>query len=78
MAQFPSLPRPLSTYLGARAALLDRAVARAAIANSLQVAPVLRIESYLFAADGFHPSPAGYAAWADALARAAQPMIYPS
>ena len=74
MAQFPSLPRPLSTYLGARAALLDRAVARAAIANSLQVAAVLRIEPHLFADDGFHPSPAGYAAWADALAHAAQSM----
>ena len=75
MAQFPSLPRPLSTYLGARAALLDRAVGRAVIANSRQVAPVLRIEPHLFATDGFHPSPAGYAVWADALARAAHPMI---
>lgn len=71
MRHFPNLPRPLNLYLGARAALLDRAVARLAPPHTVQVAPRLDIEPRLFAADGFHPSPAGYAVWADLLARAA-------
>ena len=71
MASFPSLPRPLNSYLGARAALLNRAVRRISIERAAQVAPVLRIEPALFAGDGFHPSPAGYTVWAESLAHAA-------
>ena len=71
MNRFPSLPRPLNAYLGARARLLNRALGRLPIERTAQVAPLLRIEPALFAADGFHPSPAGYAVWGAALARAA-------
>ena len=71
MGSFPSLPRPLSTYLGARAALLNRATREIAIERAAQVSPQRRIEPALFAADGFHPSPAGYTVWAETLARAA-------
>ena len=80
MARFPSLPRPLNSYLGARAALLDRAVAGRAIERAVQVAPQVRIEPELFAADRFHPSPAGYRVWAQVLAQVAgrQGFIQPS
>ncbi|MBL8385020.1 MAG: SGNH/GDSL hydrolase family protein [Burkholderiales bacterium] len=71
MARFPSLPAPLSTYLGARAQLLNRALHRARIERATLVTPAVRIEPALFAEDGFHPSPAGYAVWAEALAAAA-------
>lgn len=71
MARFPSLPRPLNAYLGARAALLNAATRKLAIEHAAQVAPLVRIEPALFAADGFHPSAAGYAVWAESLARAA-------
>lgn len=71
MGRFPSLPRPLNAYLGARAALLNAATRKLAIEHAAQVAPLVRIEPALFAADGFHPSAAGYAVWAESLARAA-------
>ena len=71
MGRFPSLPRPLNAYLGARAALLNAATRKLAIGHAVQVAPLDRIEPALFAADGFHPSAAGYAVWAESLARAA-------
>lgn len=71
MARFPSLPRPLSGYLGARAALLNRAARGMSIERAAHVALGLRLEPALFAVDGFHPSPAGYTVWAEALARAA-------
>lgn len=71
MERFPSLPRPLNAYLGARAALLNSAMRKLSIEKSAQVAPLDRIEPALFASDGFHPSAAGYAVWAESLARAA-------
>ncbi len=71
MDRFPSLPRPLNAYLGARAALLNGATRRLAVGRAAQVAPLVSIEPALFAADGFHPSAAGYAVWAESLARAA-------
>ena len=71
MARFPALPRPLNCYLGARAALLNRATRNIAIERAAHVAPLLPIEPGLFAADGFHPSAAGYTVWAGSLAQAA-------
>jgi len=71
MDRFPSLPRPLNAYLGARAALLNGATRRLAVGRAAQVAPLVGIEPALFATDGFHPSAAGYAVWAESLARAA-------
>ena len=71
MGRFPSLPRPLNAYLGARAALLNAATRKLAIEQAAQVAPLVRIDPALFAADGFHPSAAGYTVWAESLARAA-------
>ena len=71
MGRFPSLPRPLNVYLGARAALLNGATRKLAIGNAAQVAPLVGIEPALIATDGIHPSAAGYAVWALSLARAA-------
>ena len=71
MGRFPALPRPLNAYLGARAALLNAATRKLAVGRAAQVAPPASIEPALFASDGFHPSAAGYAVWAESLARAA-------
>lgn len=71
MARFPSLPKPLATYLGARAALLDGAARRIRLADLVHVTPTVHVEPAMFAGDGFHPSPAGYAIWAETLAVAA-------
>jgi hypothetical protein len=69
--EFPSLPQPLSWYLGARARLLDGVLLSwtqqqpdcefiAAPANGY--AP-------LMASDGFHPGPKVYELWAAEIAR---------
>ncbi len=71
MARFPSLPKLLATYLGARAALLDGAARRIRLADLVHVTSAVQVLPAMFADDGFHPSPAGYAIWADALAVAA-------
>ncbi|MGE0356209.1 MAG: SGNH/GDSL hydrolase family protein [Burkholderiales bacterium] len=71
MHLFPALPQPLRWYLGARARELDRALA-AALPDG-QGAQFLPFEGELdashMAADGFHPGPAVYRAWAEAAAR---------
>jgi len=68
---FPALPRPLSTYLGARARWLDDAAANLALPG-VHYAPVnIRMEPALFAHDGYHPSPVGYRIWGEILADAA-------
>jgi lysophospholipase L1-like esterase len=71
MARFPALPHPLAAYLGARAALLRRALARAKLEDAQPVETRVRIAPEMFAPDGFHPSPRGYAVWAESLADAA-------
>ncbi|MDL4815589.1 SGNH/GDSL hydrolase family protein [Actinomadura opuntiae] len=74
--RFPALPRPLRTVLGARARRMDRVTREAAHAAGAVHVPMdeaLADDRALFAADGFHPSAAGYRAWANDLARAAVP-----
>ena len=72
VGSFPLLPQPLSTVLGLRARLLDGAAARWAARRPgvLHVpAPIdRRTLAALTSADGFHPSPAGYARLAGVLA----------
>lgn len=75
MHDFPLLPQPLRWWMGDRAASLNRA-----LAQQLQACGDRGMESFalprqgghalpgLMAADGFHPGPAGYALWAEALA----------
>ena len=74
MARFPALPQPLRRLLGASSRRLDQALQRWAADSGARVhveMPVaLRRESpeALMAADGFHPGPALYRVWAEALA----------
>lgn len=74
--RFPALPQPLRLVLGTRARAMDRIMRDAARAGGAVHAPMdeaMARNRALFAADGFHPSPAGYRAWAEDLARAAAP-----
>lgn len=65
---FPALPRPLNTYLGARARWLDAAAANLKLPGVWHAPVELDMEPLLFAADGFHPGPLGYQAWGESLA----------
>ncbi|XRQ05228.1 SGNH/GDSL hydrolase family protein [Actinomadura welshii] len=74
--RFPAIPQPLRLVLGARARTMDRIMRDTARANGAVHAPMdeaMARDRRLFATDGFHPSPAGYRAWAEDLARAAAP-----
>ncbi|TDC47853.1 SGNH/GDSL hydrolase family protein [Actinomadura sp. KC345] len=74
--RFPAIPQPLRLVLGARARTMDRIMRDAARAGGAVHAPMdeaMARDRGLFASDGFHPSPAGYRAWAEDLARAAAP-----
>lgn len=74
VGRFPALPQPLRGVLGACARRLDRA-ARRATAGVPAVAHVpLRFDGSadeFMAADGFHPSPKGYASWGQQIAERA-------
>lgn len=70
MAEFPLLPRPLNTVLGARATMFDedlKALAREGGAVHLPFESAH--DQSEMATDGFHPGPAIYAAWAARAAR---------
>ncbi|MFA1545271.1 SGNH/GDSL hydrolase family protein [Actinomadura chokoriensis] len=72
--RFPAIPQPLRYVLGVRARTMDRIMREAARAGGAVHAPMdeaMARDRGLFASDGFHPSPAGYRAWAQDLARAA-------
>lgn len=78
VGSFPALPQPLRAVLGLRAWWIDRAAARLAGRDPLVAHVPMRIRGdrrHLFAADGFHPSAAGDAIWAEALAAAAAPLV---
>ena len=70
MHSFPALPQPLRAVLGARARLLDAALAQLAARLPATAHMPLRVDATpeLFCADGFHPSEAGYAVIAEQLA----------
>ena len=77
---FPALRHPLRWALGARARLFDAAAARlAARLPGVVHAPASTLEAVadrgLFAADGFHPSPAGYRVWGESLGVVAATMV---
>jgi lysophospholipase L1-like esterase len=72
LGRIASLPRPMRSALGARAAYLDALLARQC-AREVGVRHVplhLPERAELISRDGFHPSPLGYEAWGDELARA--------
>ncbi|MFI6323894.1 SGNH/GDSL hydrolase family protein [Nonomuraea sp. NPDC050556] len=65
VGEFPSLPRPLRTVMGRRAAALDQVIRKVA---GDRYTPMETPEPDMFAEDGFHPSSKGYARWAEGLA----------
>lgn len=75
MGHFPLLPQPLRWTLGHSAARLDAALAQLAAGSpDLVHLPLsLPYRPEYVAADGYHPSEAAYAHWADMLA----PLIAP-
>ncbi len=78
VGSFPALPQPLRALLGLRARWLDRAAARLARTDGHAAHVPMRMPGlarHLFAADGFHPSAAGDAVWAEALGAAAVPLV---
>lgn len=68
-ASFPSLPNALARYLDERARRLDEAAQQ--VCDRPEVTWVSSVEGdrgvRMFARDGFHPSPEGYAGWAQSL-----------
>jgi lysophospholipase L1-like esterase len=72
LQNFPALPQPLSSVLGARSTFLDHASARLAkrMQRVIHVPFVMEKDRRLFCADGFHPSELGYTLWAEQLAAA--------
>lgn len=72
MHRFPALPQPLRWYVGRRAQDFDRALAR--LADSQPTCEFVKLSYAMMdlqtmAADGFHPGPAIYAAWAQEVVR---------
>ena len=70
MDHFPALPQPLRWYLGARAAAMNRGLARRlSVSADVELVEVPFSEAPdVMAEDGFHPGPAGYRDWARTLA----------
>ena len=74
MHAFPLLPQPLRWLMGAHALRMNRALGRALVQQPLRGLQALPAHLHgaeaarLMAQDGFHPAPAGYALWAEALA----------
>ena len=69
MGMFPLLPQPLRWILGSQANRLDDALAEIA-AQDKSVCHIpfdFPHEAKFMARDGYHPSPVGYAHWADVL-----------
>ncbi|KQI71212.1 hypothetical protein AN191_14355 [Loktanella sp. 5RATIMAR09] len=71
MDQFPLLPHPLRWVLGHQAARFDRHLeAIVAVRPTCVMARIdLGLDETNMSKDGFHPGPAVYAAWAEAIAR---------
>lgn len=69
---FPSLPRPLRTYLAERGRKLDDAAQQVCASDPaiswISSDSLANVEAEFFARDGFHPSPAGYERWAHEIA----------
>ncbi|HYD95102.1 MAG TPA: SGNH/GDSL hydrolase family protein [Noviherbaspirillum sp.] len=80
MARFPALPQPLRWVMGLKAGVLDLAARELAgsIARTCHV-PLLfdTADPGMMASDGYHPSAAGCAAWAQLLADASVAALAP-
>jgi lysophospholipase L1-like esterase len=70
LGELRSLPQPMRSALGARAAYLDALLARTCAAERVHHIPIaLPHRPEQIAEDGFHPSALGYATWGDELAK---------
>jgi lysophospholipase L1-like esterase len=74
MHRFPALPQPLRGVMGLHACALDAALGRwcasrpgGALPSATHVPLPPMSDPSMVAADGFHPGPGAYVAWADAL-----------
>lgn len=72
LGQFPRLPRPLNWALGHQAARFDRALCEVARAHLhvTHIPATMKIDASVMSADGFHPGPDVYSAWAQAAVKA--------
>ena len=70
MDRFPTLPQPLRAVFGLRSAALDAAAASLAALPGVGHVPMpaAMLDPDIFAADRFHPGPAGYHIWGEQLA----------
>jgi len=69
----PAIPQPLRFVLAGRARAMDRITWQVSAACGATYVPISQPRTSgreIFAADGFHPSPAGYRQWAEAIAEA--------
>jgi lysophospholipase L1-like esterase len=67
VSRFPALPQPMRAVMALRARAMDHVLRRVAGDRHVPVDPQAILNGF-FAADGFHPSSAGYRAWAAGLA----------
>ncbi|WP_194722565.1 SGNH/GDSL hydrolase family protein [Noviherbaspirillum malthae] len=73
MSALPVLPQPLRYVMGLKASSLDASLRRVAAASDIALHVPLALDvrnPALLACDGYHPSAAGYCAWAELLAEA--------
>lgn len=71
VSQFPRLPNPLRWTLGHRAAQFDSALRQMLIGQdrATMIPADMTLGADVMSADGFHPGPKVYAAWAQAVVR---------
>jgi len=68
LQDFTAIPQPLRWWLGLRACLLDRDIAKgAAGASHLHASVKVPVQPQMLASDGFHPSALGCQVWAGQL-----------
>lgn len=73
MSALPVLPQPLRYVMGLKASSLDASLRGIAAASDIALHVPLALDTRnpaLLACDGYHPSVAGYCAWAELLAEA--------
>jgi lysophospholipase L1-like esterase len=77
MDRFPALPQPLRAVFGLRSAALDAAAASLAALPGVGHVPMpaALLDPDIFAADRFHPGPAGYHIWGEQLAAIGAEML---
>lgn len=70
MDRFPALPQPLRWYLGERARSFNNGLGQRLrrYPDVARISVLFENDPAMMASDGFHPGPAGYRVWANAIA----------